>query len=239
MQKDLKILFMGDSITALGGWVKCFNEIIKPKHFVNIAVSSATLKDREDTEYDANPQFQGIAANNTVCNQVEKILRGKDVSHPKYVYNGDYDDFDIIIIAAGTNDDIDNAEINSQFIDEYKNMLPLCSADTKTFAGAMRYIYENMRRLYPTSQIFFCSPIQAAECRRSYESIKKKGQIISDVCDRISDVCFIDTFKCGICGIYELYEQNGRDLCDGLHPNENGAKKIAEYNARTIKQYLI
>ena len=118
-------------------------------------------------------------------------------------------------------------------------MLPLQWVDTKTWSGAIRYIYENMRRLYSFSKIFFCSPIQAAECRRSYESIKAKGEIIANICDRISDVYFIDTFKCGICGIYEKYEQNGRDLIDGLHPNENGAKKIAEYNAREIKQYLL
>ncbi len=240
----MKILFMGDSITALGGWVKCFNEIVKPTHFVNVAVSSATLKDYEDTVYDANPQFKGIAANNTVCNQLEKILRGKDKEHKNFSYNSEYDDFDIIIIAAGTNDSglinpNDIAHINKQFIDECGDMLPLQSVDTKTWAGAMRYIYENLRRLYPHSKIFFCSPIQAAECRRSYESTKKKGEIISAVCDRISDVHFINTFKCGICGIYEKYEQNGRDLMDGLHPNDNGAKKIAEYVARAIKQYLL
>lgn len=231
----MKILFMGDSITALGGWVRCFNEIIKPEHFVNIAVSSATLKDRKGTQYDANPQYGGISENNTVCNQVEKVLRSKDVSHPKYEHNRDYDDFDIIIVAAGTNDDMDFAEINSQFIDENRNTLPLGKVDTKTFAGAMRYIYENMRRLYPSAKICFCSPIQAVEVRRSYEATKMKGETIKAVCQRISDVHFINTFLCGICGIYEKYEQNGRDLCDGLHPNENGAKKIAEYNARKIK----
>ena len=35
--ENLKILFMGDSITALNtselGWVGYFNEIIKPQHF--------------------------------------------------------------------------------------------------------------------------------------------------------------------------------------------------------------
>ena len=95
------------------------------------------------------------------------------------------------------------------------------------------------QRLYSFSKIFFCSPIQAAECRRSYESIKAKGEIIANICDRISDVYFIDTFKCGICGIYEKYEQNGRDLIDGLHPNENGAKKNSRIQCTGNKTVFI
>lgn len=231
---------MGDSITALGLWVKQFNEIIKPEHFVNIAVSSATLADYPETVRDGNPIYENRASN-TVCNQVEKVLRAKDKTHNPYAYNKDYEDFDLIIIAAATNDSCLNApltvgDINNQFIDENREALALNKVDTKTFPGAMRYIYENMRRLYPNSKICFCSPIQAVEVRRSYASTKMKGEAIKAVCDRISDVHFIDTFKCGICGIYETNEQNGRDLIDGLHPNENGAKKMAEYNARKIKE---
>ena len=69
---------------------------------------------------------------------------------------------------------------------------------------------------------------------RPYSSIKAKGIVIKEICMRLSDVTFINTFLCGICGCYELKNQNGRDLIDRLHPNISGAKKIAEYNAKEI-----
>ena len=46
------------------------------------------------------------------------------------------------------------------------------------------------------------------------------------------------TEKCGICELFELNGKNGRDLIDGLHPNVNGAKKIAEYNFREVFNYF-
>lgn len=72
-----KILFLGDSITALNtserGWVRYFNEIIQPERFVNLSVSSARWCDYEDSVYDGNPVFSGPDQNhnNVMGNQVE------------------------------------------------------------------------------------------------------------------------------------------------------------------------
>ena len=236
-----KILFMGDSITALGVWVNYFVEIMKPKKYVNIAVSSATWKDNANTVYDGNPIFNGpdVNVNNTVCNQIEKLLRGRDKENEKY--NPEYDDFDIIVVSAGTNDcgieetdDIEK-EIYNQFFDENNDLLSLDKVNCKIMAGAMRYTYENLIAMYPNAVICFCSPIQGAEDIRPYFSIKLKRDYISKFCEHISNVKFIDTFKCGICGAYEKWQHCGPNLIDGLHPNDNGAKKIAFFNAQSIK----
>ena len=245
--KNKKILFMGDSITALGVWVKYFNEIMKPEKYVNIAVSSATWKDNANTIYDGNPLFNGPDANvnNTVCNQVEKLLRGKDKKNQNYIYSPDYDDFDIIVVSAGTNDwgieETGNIErkIYSQFFDENKNLLLLDKVNCKTMAGAMRYTYESLIRMYPDALICFCSPIQGAEDTRPYSSIKLKRDYIRAFCEHISHVKFIDTFKCGICGAYEKWQCSGPNLFDGLHPNDKGAKKIAFFNAQSIKELFL
>ena len=241
---DLRILFMGDSITAVTPWVKQFNAILQPSVSVNIAVSAATWADREGTVYDGNPVFgaEGAITHNTIGNQIEKLLRGKDALHPQYRHNSDYDAFDVILVSAGTNDAVFTEplsidEINRQFVDKTGALLPLEQADRKTWPGAMRYAYEQLRRLYPEAAIFYCSPVQAAESVRSFASIRLKSQIMRTICERISDVGFIDTFRCGICGIYEKWDCCGPDLADGLHPNENGARKIAEYNARAVKSY--
>lgn len=243
----MKVLFMGDSITALGVWVEHFNNIIKPELSVNIAVSSATWCDRHNTVLDGNPVFRISdygGPNNTLCNQVEKVLRAKDENHPNYQKDEKFNDFDVILVSVGTNDGAEQLpltteKINLQFINEDLSPLPLEKVDRTSWAGAMRYAYEHLRRMYPDAKIFYCSPIQACEELRSYKSTKLKGEVIKAVCDRISDVIFVDTFNCGICSIYEIKEQNGRDLIDGLHPNGNGGKKIAEYNARAVKYQFL
>ncbi len=241
-----KILFMGDSITAIGGWVSRFNSIIKPQAFVNIAVCGATWQDRFQTVYDGNPKCTATNVNNTICNQIEKLLRGKDSEHEHYNFVHEYSNFDIIIIAAGTNDPemkglYKDGEkiIREQFFTENGEILPLDNVDRKTWPGAMRYAYENLRRIYPTAEIFYCTPIQAADDSRTFEGINARRKYMKKICDRISNVTVIDTFCCGICGIYEIKGANGRDLVDGLHPNKSGNEKIARYNARAIKQFYL
>lgn len=248
--KNKKILFLGDSITALNtterGWVKYFNEIMEPLLFVNVAVAGARLSNGKKVEFDGNPMFLGDNTDydqNVVLNQIEKISRAKDKNNKNYLYNPDFDDFDLIIIAAGTNDGFckekcDIESIGEQFTKD-GSVVPLPEVDCYTWSGAMRYIYEALHNLYPKAKIYFCAPIQAVEQIRPYDSILYKRNLMAAICDRISDVTFIDAFNCGICGVYEKKSENGRDLIDGLHPNVSGAKKIGEYNARAVKLSMI
>ena len=239
-----RILFLGDSITALGtterGWVGYFNEIVKPSAFVNLAVSGARLSNSKNkVVFNGDPVFSGDNTDydqDVVANQIEKLSRGRDIGNP------DYDNFDVIIIAAGTNDWFCKEKccidaVEEQFV---RNGLTvsLDEVDCFTWPGAMRYIYEKLRGFYPDAVIFFCSPIQSHEAVRPYASILYKRDLMAAICDRLSDVVFIDTFRCGICGIYEKERECGRDLIDGLHPNVNGAKKIARYNAAAVIDYF-
>ncbi len=119
--------------------------------------------------------------------KLKKLLRGKDDSNTNYKYNSDYDDFDIILVSAGTNDcgieEIDNIEkeIYSQFFDGNNYLLPLDKVNCKTMAGAMRYTYEHLNRMYPDAIICFYSPIQGAEDIRSYYSIIKEKIIMKTI----------------------------------------------------------
>lgn len=239
--QNKRILFMGDSITAWGGWITHFNEIIKPAFFANIAVSGASWRDYPDTVYDKNPVCAGPDhnMNNTISNQVEKLLELKKQDR-------DFDDFDIIIISAGTNDtDVEglyedhDRMIASQFIKADKSAVKFEELNRQIWPGVMRAVYEILRKNYPNARIVYCAPIQAAEASRPYASIKAKGAYMQKICKRIADVYFVDTANCGICGIYEEKNENGRDLCDGLHPNANGEIKIGRYNANAIKKLYI
>ena len=238
-----RILFMGDSITALGtgerGWVGYFNEVFKPSFFRVDAVSGARLAKEKDVELDGNPVFLGDKTDytqNVMLNQIEMVSRARKNANP------DYDDFDLIIIAAGTNDAYFEENCNPETIEEQftkdGKVVPSSEVNCCTWSGAMRIIYERLKEFYPNAKICFCSPIQAEGTIRPYKYTLHKRNLIKAICDRISDVIFVDTFNCGICGIYEKPWDKGRDLIDGLHPNINGAKKIAEYNIRAIKQSL-
>lgn len=235
-------LLLGDSITALGnnpyGWEYYFRNIMKPNKVVNISVNGCTWKDKADTPaYDGNPVPETNL--NVIGNQVQKVINQKASG------NTDYDNFDVIIIACGTNDsyDTNNPEteesIESEFVTGYGAnnfaVKPLESVNRKTFAGIMRYTYEKLYELYPNAVFFVTTPLQ--EVYESYKSIKAKGDLIDAVADRLS-INTINTRRCGILNLYESpvgdidydnptgSESNRkRDLSDGIHTNASGGKK--------------
>ena len=233
-----KILFLGDSITALNtserGWVRYFNEIIQPEQFVNLSVSSARWCDYADTVYDGNPVFSGPDQNhnNVMGNQVEKLIRGKDKTSPHYKEVTAYADFDMILIACGTNDGVPSGNVEGSFTSE-NEVVALEELDRKVFASAFRYSIEKLQQLYPAAKIYICTPIQGYITTRSYAQSKAKGDYLKLLAGRMS-LEVIDTFCCGICDIYEKKDANGRYLIDGLHPNAAGAKKIGVFNASAV-----
>ncbi len=234
--RNKKILILGDSITALDtnvdGWVKYFVSIVKPSLKVNIAVSGATWKDKEENQiYDGNPQIN--TDGNTIGNQVQKVINEKESG------NSDYADFDVIIIAAGTNDSgIETIEsVENQFVSNYNTnnytVVSLEDVNRQTFAGIMRYTYEKMYELYPNAKMVICTPLQ--ECYESFESIYNKGKLFEYIASRLGITCW-NSRDCGICNLYENQGSSNRDLVDGLHTNVNGAQKLGEYNARKFKE---
>ena len=239
--ENKKILFMGDSITAANinsnGWCKYFNEIMNPSKSVNVAVSGATWSDNENTVYDGNPSTYD-QTNNTIGNQVEKIVRGKDSSDTNYSHVADYDEFDIIIISAGTNDGnsmFDTSFFRDSLVDTWSNPISYESINTKNAVGAMAYAYERLYTLYPDAEFYYCTPIQAYPAKKTWGSIQNKGSVMKEFGGYIP-VTIIDTEKCGIFGNHEKYNTDGVDLYDGLHPNAHGARKMGVYNANAIIQ---
>lgn len=235
--KGKRVLFMGDSITALymcdRGWPKYFCEILEPAHHASVAVAGAHWCDYKNTVYDGDPVYRpGDNPNNTMGNQVEKLKRQKAAGNP------DYSDFDVIIMAAGTNDAMpeSNEITDAQF---YRDgaYVPLEEADRCTWGGSVRYVCESLYELYPNAYQFICTPVQADDKIRGFRSILEKGRVLKELAARVS-VRYIDTLYCGIYGRYEKWENNGRSLVDGLHPNVNGAKQMGYFNAMAVKSYL-
>lgn len=252
--KGLKILTLGDSITAMGGvngWTYWIKQYLLADKVVNVSVAGSTWQDKVANQtYDGNPQPS--TDGNVMGNQVQKVLNAKANG------DADYQDFDVITFSFGTNDSIDfsvqtKESVESQFITNYAQnnftVVPLESVNRQTLAGAIRYGFQKLHEAYPNAVIFMCTPTQ--ECYETFDSIYQKGDFINFVADRLGAET-IDTRKCGIRNIYESQttidydhpEQSGvapiqTDLLDGIHTNENGAKKIAKYNAREIMKYFM
>ena len=252
--KGLKILTLGDSITAMGGvngWTYWIKQYLLADKVVNVSVAGSTWQDKVANQtYDGNPQPS--TNGNVMGNQVQKVLNAKANG------DADYQDFDVITFSFGTNDSVDfsvqtKESVESQFITNYAQnnftVVPIDNVNRQTLAGAMRYGFQKLHEAYPNAVIFMCTPTQ--ECYETFDSIYKKGDFINFVADRLGAET-IDTRRCGIRNIYESQttidydhpEQSGAapiqtDLLDGIHTNENGAKKIAKYNAREILKFFM
>lgn len=252
--KGLKILTLGDSITAMGGvngWTHWIKQYLLADKVVNVSVAGSTWQDKVASQtYDGNPQPS--TDGNVMGNQVQKVLNAKANR------DADYQDFDVITFSFGTNDSVDfsvqtKESVENQFITNYAQnnftVVPIDSVNRQTLAGAMRYGFQKLHEAYPNAVIFMCTPTQ--ECYETFDSIYQKGDFINFVADRLGAET-IDTRRCGIRNIYESQttidydhpEQSGAapiqtDLLDGIHTNENGAKKIAKYNAREIMKYFM
>jgi lysophospholipase L1-like esterase len=251
--KGLKILTLGDSITAMGGvngWTYWIKQFLLADKVVNVSVAGSTWQDKVANQvYDGNPQPS--TNGNVMGNQVQKVLNAKANG------DADYQDFDVITFSFGTNDSVDfslqtKESVESQFIANYAQnnftVVPIDNVNRQTLAGAMRYGFQKLHEAYPNAAIFMCTPTQ--ECYETFDSIYQKGDFINFVADRLGAET-IDTRRCGIRNIYESQttidydhpDQSGvapiqTDLLDGIHTNENGAKKIAKYNAREIMKYF-
>ena len=228
VQNIVKLLTLGDSITALGtgerGWIKYFIEKTNATLVANVAVNSAKLADDSNTVLDGNPTQ---TSNNTLSNQVQKVI------------NNTYDEPDIIIIAIGTNNGIAITKQNmiDVFYDSDKQLKPLDEVDRTNDYGAFRWCFEKLHSLYPNAQIFWSTPIHGAQTMRRAERIIDCRESLQIATEYVGCV-MIDSVRCGINGINEIMNTNGEYLIDGLHTNVNGAKKLGYYIASKVKPFI-
>lgn len=225
--QECNMLVLGDSISATEyRWINQFKNRMKPKTLTNLAVTGAHMRDYYNTPYpyDGDPK-QSDQISNVIGNQVQKYIDGFN--------NNIYPAADIIFIFAGTNDNWAyeaGTDIEDQFTSN-GSYIPTSNVDRKLFAGAMRWIFDNLNSVVPYAPIIWITPIQCAEAIKEYTMQKDKADRIKQVAERMSCRC-IDAFnQSGIYGGHEASGVPGRWLADGLHPSEKGGTFLGNYIA--------
>ena len=280
--KALNVLVLGDSYSEMGRWIRFMREVINVKNLVNLGVSSATLRDRysDRTTYpysDRPDKADGSGNTNTLSSQIQKLKRlmnGTDLdSEENQLYANESEYPDVIIIEGGMNDSPDSNEVvatyNNQFMTSktayYKanSSSPvtqttvwvkpsLDTIDRTCFAGAYRYLCEELLTLFPKAQIFITTASHMNYFTVNPNEIYGKIAEQQRKCADIMSYTVIDWHAEGNLNTM-MIELNGSGTqsdpytpvggdeytTDLLHPNDEGAKRYGRLAGKVIAQRFL
>lgn len=243
------VLLIGDSYCEQRRWTAQL-EAIADVNLVNLGVSSATVKDRNDgkqASYTAYPvKTDNTGNHNTLASQIQKLRRlmsgrnlGKDETAIPAGYRPDY-----ILIEGGANDNPDSeADVRGYEAD--------IRLDRRTtFAGALSYLVGEVRKMFPDAKVYIVTPgglyyghtdkpfdyIVKANQMRTAASILHVPTVNWDMNGRLSFV-FNNSRGTGTGSAASPYRYNisTRETVDLLHPNDLGGLYLAESVVRTLK----
>ena len=136
----------------------------------------------------------------------------------------------ILIVFMGTNDFLRSVELGT-----FTEPSPQDEGVVNNFCDAYELMIQKLNALYPNAEIYFCTLLETNagdvdEYPQSYPATNKNGNTIGDFNAEIATIAsaysypVIDVHNCGI-----TYETLDQYTSDGVHPNTEGAKLIAEY----------
>ena len=137
---------------------------------------------------------------------------------------------DILIVFMGTNDFLRSVELGT-----FTEPSQQDEGVVNNFCDAYELMIQKLNALYPNAEIYFCTLLETNagdvdEYPQSYPATNKNGNTIGDFNAEIATIAsaysypVIDVHNCGI-----TYETLDQYTIDGVHPNAEGAKLIAEY----------
>lgn len=241
------ILILGDSYSEQHLWTDHLQRITG-YNIVNLAVGSATLRDRFDFHthpYSAHPVKTDNAGNhNTLACQIEKLkrLQRGETDSLEQALPLNYSP-DIILIEGGTNDNADSDATEKLY---HQSSV---QADRTTFVGSIAYLSSALKSIYPNAKIFVVTPsgLYYGHTDAPFAYIDKARQIRR--ASKILGLSTIDWDRNGRLSFvfnnshaagkgtkrqpyrYDVPTQETKDL---LHPNEHGALFLAEAVAAVL-----
>ena len=229
----LKLSILGDSISTFDGYIPTDYNIFYPGNG-DISTVEKTwwwqVMDTTGMELNANAS----SSNTTVTgDSLDTTGSAPGCSTKRMIDLTPGDDGpapDILIVFMGTNDFLRSVELGT-----FTEPSAQDEGIAENFCDAYELMIQKLNALYPNAEIYFCTlPETNAgdvdEYPESYPSTNKNGNTIGDFNAEIATIAsaysypVIDIHDCGI-----TYETLGQYTSDGVHPNAEGAKLIAEY----------
>lgn len=269
------ILILGDSYSRLGDWINGLCSGLNVAEIINLGVVSATVRDRYADRttypYTSRPTSTGTGNQNTIASQVQKVKRlktGTDLDSGEVKIYSDHSP-DVIIIEGGMNDWYDNETKENaypqQFISQVNNVYYKNSAgnvvqgnyhiktdietvDRTSFAGAYRFIVEELLTLFPDAQIFIVTASRFnyfVDNPQIYDKIAEQQIKCARYCGATvidwngeGNISTITDFPAGSGTQEDPYTvyYGTKNTTDGLHPNKRGGRTYGRLAANVIKQ---
>lgn len=219
--KGKKALIFGDSITQThnvseDGQIFTFSRTNWPTYAAeNLQLASYKNYAKDGASYKDNPTgdfYQSIS------NQINVAIATNSA-----------EDVDIVIIAAGTNDGVGN-------VGDYETTMAktsIAELDRNNLYDAIRWAMWSLRSSFPDATFYVEIPTQRAD--KTIEYVEPMTTAIKRMA-KIYNFTIIDgEAESGIVKEFENWQNEGRYLYDGLHPNEEGKKKLSNLYVSKIK----
>lgn len=279
-EKPQRMLVFGDSYSQGRRWITQLESMMNFEDIVNLGVSSATIKDRYKDRtaypYTSRPVSTNNTGNsNTLSSQLAKLKRlmaGVDLdAGEKKIYPSQAEHPDIIIIQGGINDVRDTQEKLDTYFDqlyEKKTNVYVSSygaaptlgnaivksnietIDRTSFMGAIRYLYEELHKLFPIAKIYVVTPTGLSYGNGvAMTTYLEKAEQMKRVCSWLSlpvidwtlnsRLTYLDTNVSSGAGTAENpYKLTSASeyTSDNLHPNDAGAFLLARVAAAVLRQ---
>ena len=275
-----RVLILGDSYSDMGCWVRGMEEMLKINSLVNLGVTGATIRDRwadrAQYPYTSRPLGEYGDNRNTLASQIEKLKRlmaGTDLDEGEsQIYRTKNEYPNIIIIEGGMNDNPDSEDTVATYFDQflikkenvyYKDVTttsqttayvkPDLDAINRTcFAGAYRYIAEQLLKLFPDAQLFVTTASHmnyfTKDPNYNYGKIAEQQRMCANIlsCTVIDwhEEGNLNTIQIGLKGsgtADDPYTFVGGDTytTDLLHPNDIGGRRYGRLAAKIIQQRFL
>jgi lysophospholipase L1-like esterase len=142
---------------------------------------------------------------------------------------------DIIVVSCGVNDVYRaNTSLGSY---ETAMSKPISELDRTMIYEAIRWAFYTLRERYPNAMLFAATPIQCPIYEDSTD-MQNVVEAITKMAKRYNFIVIDAYNESGIVSDFEVVNEVGRDLYDGLHTNSFGQRKMANLYTRVILNSL-
>lgn len=248
---EIKILCIGDSITdgygTEGSYRKfLYKELADAGYRTDMTGPNFSWGDAKYSDPDSGETFTYDPAHCGYSGYAIEAYPGRNGIR-ETITDGNYlkeYEPDIVILQIGTNDIIDNHEINSagERLDTLVTyILDNISEDSALFVTTVPDLEPNREDVYP----WFANYRHSADWQIQYSDEEAAAAVNSQIVSYNSQVLKVvsDKQKNGAENIYfgdvhSAVTDTSKQLKDGVHPNDTGYKAMGEYWAGIILDYL-